>query len=92
MRSINSAARPSPSWARWIGTHHHEAGHGWSFASPDLLGLIGGIESDDFGAAREAAEAAARFHFSCEVDEGRRPVDDVAIEHYVPTDRVAAFA
>jgi predicted RNase H-like HicB family nuclease len=67
-------------------THHHEPGHGWSFESPDLPGLIGGTEDNDYEAARRHAESAARFHLECEAGERGEPVEtDVRYVHRVPT-------
>jgi hypothetical protein len=74
-------------------THHHEAGFGWSFDSPDLPGLVGGVESDDFATARAEAEAAVRFHLESVAEETGTPArGDVTVEHYVPADAVAVFA
>jgi hypothetical protein len=61
--------------------HHHSPGHGWSFDSPDVPGLIGGTEVYDAG----HAEDAARFALSCEAEErGASAATDLAFEHYVP--------
>jgi hypothetical protein len=45
--------------------HHHAPGYGWSFDSPDVLGLIGGTESYDAAHAEEGA----RFALTCAAEE-----------------------
>ena len=67
-------------------THHHEAGYGWSFDSPDLSGLIGGPPNDaDYEASCRMAEEAVRFTLECEADERGAPRPERArIVHLVP--------
>ncbi len=61
--------------------HHHAPGHGWSFDSPDLPGLIGGTDVYD----PAHAEEAARFTLTCIAEEQGVPAPtQVAFEHYVP--------
>lgn len=56
--------------------HHHEAGHGWSFESPDVPGLVGGPANDAlYAESCRHAESAVRFA----LDRA-----DVAIQHLVP--------
>lgn len=67
--------------------HHFAPGHGWSFDSPDIPGLIGG--TDAYDATR--AEEAARFALASAAEEEGRPVPaEVAFEHYVPAGLAAA--
>jgi hypothetical protein len=68
--------------------HHHEPGHGWSFDSPDVPGLVGGTEAYD----PTHAEEAARFALACLAEEQDRSTPtEIAFEHYVPAG-VAATA
>jgi hypothetical protein len=61
--------------------HHHAAGFGWSFDSPDVVGLTGGSEIYD----PAHAEEAARFALVCAAEEqGLQAPTDVSFEHYVP--------
>ncbi len=61
--------------------HHHALGHGWSFDSPDVPGLIGGTESYD----EKHAEEAARFTLRCAAEEkGLSAPAELKFEHYVP--------
>jgi hypothetical protein len=61
--------------------HHHEPGHGWSFDSPDVPGMVGGTENYD----PAHAEEAARFTLECIAEEqGRAAPANVSFEHYVP--------
>ena len=64
----------------WI-LHRPERGYGWSFASPDVRGLVGG--TGDFDPAE--AEQAARFALSYEAeDRGEPAASEVAFEHFAP--------
>jgi len=49
--------------------HHHEPGFGWSFESPDILGLTGGGDAYD----QAHAEDAARFALVCAAEEQGNP-------------------
>ncbi len=61
--------------------HHHAPGYGWSFDSPDILGLTGGTETYDAAHAEEAA----RFALACAAEEHGLPAPtDTIFEHYVP--------
>jgi hypothetical protein len=61
--------------------HHHEPGYGWSFDSPDVVGLTGGSESYDSAHAEEAV----KFTLRCEAEErGVSAPTDLVFEHYVP--------
>ena len=67
--------------------HHHSPGFGWSFDSPDILGLVGGTDVYD----PAEAERAARFALECAAEEEGRPVpDSVRFEHFVPAGAAAA--
>jgi hypothetical protein len=71
-------------------THHHEAGYGWSFDSPDLR-LSGGPDNDaDFEAACRWAEDAVHFTLECEAEErGETQVEAAQIVHLVVTTAAA---
>ncbi len=61
--------------------HHYAPGYGWSFESPDILGLTGG--GDVYDPAK--AEEAARFALACAADEQGLPVPaELTFEHFVP--------
>jgi hypothetical protein len=61
--------------------HHRAPGHGWSFDSPDIPGLIGGTETYDVAHAEEAS----RFALACAAEEKGIPAPaDLTFERYVP--------
>jgi hypothetical protein len=61
--------------------HHHAPGYGWSFDSPDVPGLTGGMDAYD----PAHAEEAARFALVCAAEEQGEPAPvELAFEHYIP--------
>ncbi len=63
--------------------HRHEPGHGWSFDSPDVPGLMGGTEAYD----EKHAEEAARFALTCIAEEqGLAEPTELKFEHYIRAD------
>jgi len=67
--------------------HHDASGYGWSFESPDIAGLTGGMESYDAAYAEEAARFALA---SASEEQGTPMPDGLVFEHYVPAEMARA--
>jgi predicted RNase H-like HicB family nuclease len=71
----------------------YHPGHGWSYRSPDLQGLIGGAET--YEATRTLADEGVRVHLQWQAEErGEDPaaVEIPPIEHYVPESAIHHLA
>lgn len=66
--------------------HSFAPGYGWSFTSPDCLGLIGGpANGADYESSKRHAESAVRFFFECEAKERNEPLpQDITFTHLTP--------